>query len=213
MPASSRRPRARRRLLTPIMAWAASTGSPSGIRPGVHRLADLGGGLVDRRPARRCAARWRSLPRWRRSGTGGTSRDARRTTHGGPQPALDAADRVVGGPDRLALAPAEVLLGVVEDLQEQLILRVEVPVEDAFADAEAGDDLGHRGGVEAVLGEPLGGDVHELALALFTPPGQPRSTSGTVRHLTARSRNARMACGSAAHRTVVRAETPFTPPP
>ena len=43
-----------------------------------------------------------------------------------------------------------------EQLGEQLLLRREVPVEDALADAERGDDVGDRRGVVAALGEQPG---------------------------------------------------------
>ena len=55
--------------------------------------------------------------------------------------------------DRGLLAAAEVLVRTAEQLDEELLLAREVPVEDALADAEAGDDVGDRGGVVAALGE------------------------------------------------------------
>ena len=59
-------------------------------------------------------------------------------------PSSMRSDRIVDVGDGLLLAAAQVLLGVAEDLDEELLLRVEVPVEDALAHAEAVDDLGHR---------------------------------------------------------------------
>ena len=67
-----------------------------------------------------------------------------------PDPRLDATDGVGLVGDRLALGPAEVALGVGQDLAEELLLGGEVPVEDALAHAEAVDDVGHRGGVVAL---------------------------------------------------------------
>ncbi len=49
--------------------------------------------------------------------------------------------------------------------RQELVLGVEVPVEDAFAHAEAVHDAGHRGGVVALGGEAAGGDVHQLVSA------------------------------------------------
>ena len=54
-----------------------------------------------------------------------------------PDAELDAPDRVGLVGDGLLLAAAQVCLRVPQDLEEQLLLRVEVPVEDALADAEA----------------------------------------------------------------------------
>ena len=59
-------------------------------------------------------------------------------------------------PMRLLLALAQIVVRRLEQLGEQLLLRGEVPVEDALADAERGDDVGDRGGVVAPLGEQAG---------------------------------------------------------
>ena len=66
---------------------------------------------------------------------------------------LDAPHRVGLVADRGLLAPAQVLVRAAEQLDEQLLLAREVPVEDALADAEARDDVGDRRGVVAPLGE------------------------------------------------------------
>ncbi len=79
---------------------------------------------------------------------------------------LDARQRIAGVLDGVLLRASQVLLRVAEDLDEELILRVEVPVEDALADTDAGDDLGDGRGMEAVLRELAGRDVHELAAPL-----------------------------------------------
>ena len=91
--------------------------------------------------------------------------------------------------DRLLLAPAQVLLRVAQDLEEQLLLAGEVPVEDALADAEARHDLGDGRGVVAVLGESGRGERHELLAALASPLGQPAvHAANGKQHLTDRSR-------------------------
>jgi hypothetical protein len=56
-----------------------------------------------------------------------------------------------------------------EDLGQQLLLGGEVPVEDPLAHAHALHDLGHGGGVEAVLGESVRGEVHELTPPIAAP--------------------------------------------
>ena len=88
-------------------------------------------------------------------------------------PRLDAPDGVVLVGDGLLLCSPQRVLGVAQDFDEELFLAVEVPVEDALAHAEPLHDLGHRGGVVAVLGETGRGVVHELLPALFAPLGQP----------------------------------------
>ena len=75
---------------------------------------------------------------------------------GGPDPLLDAPGRIGLAGDGLPLGQAHGAEGVVEDLGQQLVLRFEVPVEDALADAEPVDDAGDRGGVVAVGGEACG---------------------------------------------------------
>ena len=71
-------------------------------------------------------------------------------------PELDAAHRVGLVADRRLLALAQLVVRRLEQLGEQLVLRREVPVEDALADAERVDDVGDRGGVVAPLGEQPG---------------------------------------------------------
>ena len=65
--------------------------------------------------------------------------------------------------DGVPLGQAHGAQGVGQDLGEQLVLGFEVPVEDPFADAEAVDDVGDRGGVVAVGGEGVGGEVHQVS--------------------------------------------------
>ncbi len=90
----------------------------------------------------------------------------------GPDAELDAADRVGLVADRLLLALAQVVVRRLEQLGEQLLLRGEVPVEDAFADAQRGDDVGHRGRVIAPLREESRPAFHELVAALTASRGQ-----------------------------------------
>src|SRR5207237_5028580 len=85
---------------------------------------------------------------------------------------LDALHGVGLVGDGGLLAPPQLLLRLAEDLTEQLLLGGEVPVEDTLSHAEALDDLRHRGGVVAVLGEALGGVLHELLATLETSLGQ-----------------------------------------
>src|SRR5262249_31239066 len=82
---------------------------------------------------------------------------------------LDAHDRVGLLADRLLLAPAEVLLRFTQDLRQQLLLRGEVPVEDALPHAEAHHDVGHRRRVVAPLGEQRGGVLHQLTPPVLAP--------------------------------------------
>ena len=63
---------------------------------------------------------------------------------------LEPADRVGLVAHAVPLRPADGPLALAEDLHEELLLRLEVPVEDALADAEAVDQLGDRGRVVAV---------------------------------------------------------------
>ena len=81
---------------------------------------------------------------------------------------LDAAHRVGFVADRLLLALAQIVVRRLEQLGEELVLRREVPVEDALADAERGDDVGDRGGVVAPLGEQPGRAGDQLLPALLT---------------------------------------------
>ncbi len=111
---------------------------------------------------------------------------------GGPDAELDAADRIVDTLDRVLLALAQVVVRRLQELGEQLLLRGEVPVEDALADAERGDDVGHRSRVIAALGEQAGGAGHQLLTPFFAPGRElaPHSPSVAV-CLTARSTNRR----------------------
>lgn len=86
---------------------------------------------------------------------------------------LDAPDGVVLVGDGVHLRASEVLLGIAQYLEEELLLRGEVPVEDALAHAEAADDLLDGGRVVAALGEAGGGVVHQLAPSFLPPLGQP----------------------------------------
>ena len=93
--------------------------------------------------------------------------------HRGANPLFDPADGVVLIADCDLLATPQVVLGLAQDLEEQLLLRGEVPVEDALADAHAGDDVGDRRRVVAVLGEALRREVHQLPAAVPAPLGEP----------------------------------------
>ena len=101
--------------------------------------------------------------------------------HPGPDAELQAADRISVILDRTQLGPAQLLLGGAEDLDEELLLGGEVPVEDALADAEAVDDVGHRGRVVAIGGEPLGGVRDELRPSFRPSGGQPSLRHGRRR--------------------------------
>jgi hypothetical protein len=90
----------------------------------------------------------------------------------GPDAELDAAQRVGLVADGGLLEAAEVLRGGGEDLEEEILLRLEVPVEDALADPERVDDLGHRRGVVAPLGEQAGRLVQDLLAAGPAAGGQ-----------------------------------------
>ena len=78
------------------------------------------------------------------------------------------------------LASAQVLLGLAQDLAEQLVLGGEVPVEDALADPEAVDDLGDRGGVVAMCGEAWVAKAMSCAAALRAALGQPSGSMGAA---------------------------------
>ena len=60
----------------------------------------------------------------------------------------------------------QALADVAEELEVELALGAKVLVEHGLGDARGLGDLGHRGPVEAALGEHLEGDVEELAAAL-----------------------------------------------
>jgi len=97
---------------------------------------------------------------------------------------LELADRIGLVDDRGLLGATEVELRLTQDLEEELLFGVEVPVEDALADPEALHDLGDRGRVIALVGEATGGVVHELALALLAARCQaPVHRAGNVEKL------------------------------
>ena len=64
--------------------------------------------------------------------------------------------------ERLALAAPQVALGFEQDLHEEGLFGLEVPVEDAFGDAEPVCDVCDRGRVVAVGGEALRRIVEQL---------------------------------------------------
>ncbi len=103
--------------------------------------------------------------------------------HGGADSELDAPEGVGFIGDALALGAAQRLLGLLQDLEEQLLLGGEVPVEDPLAHPDALHDLGNRCRVVALGGEALGGEVHQLASALEPPGGQTALHEVTVRSL------------------------------
>ena len=158
MPASSRMQRATRRLRDAEHGLGDEHRvDVGGSGPRRSPRAIVGGGVVDGDLLAPAQLRRRSRPRWPRTGTGGTSRGARPTTP--CEARMPRSMRSTGSSTSAMaslLAPAEVASGPPEDLEEQLLLGVEVPVEDALADAEALDDLGHRGRVVAVVGERAG---------------------------------------------------------
>jgi len=98
----------------------------------------------------------------------------------GPDPPLDPQHRVVDPGDGLLLAAPQVLLGFLEDGEQQGVFRLEVPVEDALAHTDTQHDLGHGGGVVPALGEPRRGVIHELAPPLLATGGQSAVHLGTV---------------------------------
>ena len=87
--------------------------------------------------------------------------------HAGPDAELDASTGILHLVDRPLLAATEVPLRRPQDLDEQLLLRVEVPVEDALADTEAVDDVGDRRGVVPIGREPLRGVGDQLGTAFL----------------------------------------------
>ena len=121
------------------------------------------------------AANWMSLL-W--------SRWASDQASDGPEPELDALHGVGLVGDGLLLLAAEVGLGLPQDLEEQLLLRVEVPVEDALADAQAGHDLRHRRRVVALLGEAGGRERHQLVSAVLATLGESPCHDGPNRTVT-----------------------------
>src|SRR5262249_12971662 len=67
---------------------------------------------------------------------------------------------------------AQLVVGRLQQLGEQLLLGGEVPVEDALADAEGLDDVGDRSRVVATLGEEACRAVDELVAPLAAPGRQ-----------------------------------------
>src|SRR5688572_930181 len=90
----------------------------------------------------------------------------------GPDAQLDPPQRVGLVTDRRLLAAPETLRRGSEDLEEEVLLRLEVPVEDALADTQRLDDLGHRRRVVAPLGEQPGRLVEDLLAAFPAALGQ-----------------------------------------
>src|SRR4029077_14686484 len=87
------------------------------------------------------------------------------------------------------LAATQLALGVAQDLEEQLLLGGEVPIEDALAHAQPLHDLRDRRRVVAVLGEAGRCVRHQLLTALTAPLGEPTIHWGNGReNLTNRSR-------------------------
>ncbi len=113
--------------------------------------------------------------------------------HRGADAELDATDRVGLVADRLLLAPAQVVLRLAQDLDEQLLLGGEVPVEHAFPDAQPGDHIGDRRRVVPAGGEALRREAHELGASCLAPCRQLAVHARTVGKLdqTVKNRRAR----------------------
>src|SRR5207302_10519915 len=106
-----------------------------------------------------------------------------------PDAELDAVYGIGLVGDGGLLTFAQLALGVAQDLEEQLLLGREVPVEDALAHAQSLHDLGDRGGVVAVLGEAGRGVRHQLLTTFPAPLGEAAIHRGNGRDdLTERSR-------------------------
>ena len=116
----------------------APSGSPSRISP--RSMPSLtwrtASATAISSPLRMAGAKRSSVAaNWR---TAGAARGARPTTASTAR--MPSAMRRTGSSsslDGLLLGPAQVVLGVAQDLEEQLLLAGEVPVEDALADAQA----------------------------------------------------------------------------
>ena len=104
---------------------------------------------------------------------------------GGADAELDAAHRITFVAYGRPLCPAQVELGLTQDLDEELFLRIEVPVEDTLADAESRDEVGNRRVVVAALGEPVGGIVDQLIATLLAPGRELLGHVGGQRYRTA----------------------------
>src|SRR5262245_40458821 len=97
----------------------------------------------------------------------------REPVHGRTRAKRDALERIAGFFDGVLLRAPQILLRLVQDLDEQLILRVEVPVEAALSHADPGDDLRHRRRVEPVLREEPRRHAHQLPAAVASSRRQP----------------------------------------
>jgi len=84
----------------------------------------------------------------------------------------NAHQRIVGVRDRRQLGAAQLGHAGGEDVAEQLFLGLEVPVEDALANAHRPDDVGDRGGLVPALGESGGGHLEKLRTAFLAAGGQ-----------------------------------------
>ena len=96
-------------------------------------------------------------------------------------PSSIRAHRVGLVADRGLLAASEVLVRAAEQLDEQLFLAGEVPVEDALADVQARHDVRDRGRVVAPLGEQPRRFAHDLEAPVATTLRQLPRHSVTLR--------------------------------
>jgi hypothetical protein len=82
-----------------------------------------------------------------------------------------------------ALEEAEAARRVREDLAEERFLRLEVPVEDALADADVSDDVGYARAREALIGSQCDRRLHQLGPASFALGAERTAVSvSTVGH-------------------------------
>lgn len=100
---------------------------------------------------------------------------------------LQAAYRVVHAFYRPVLASPQIGLGASQDLYEQLLLGVEVPVEDALSHTHSIDNVRDGGWVVAVGGEALRGICEELCTSLLAPRCKPSGHGGQPSGLLDRS--------------------------
>ena len=129
--------------------------------------------------------------------------------HGGTDAQLEPFDGVVDALDAALLGAAHVVLRGAEDLGEELLLGVEVPVEDALADAEAVDEFGDRGRVLPVGGEARRGELDQLGghgLAPLSLRGV-GGVRGDLYHRIGRLHQERLRRGIVA--VLIRGEAPF----
>jgi len=104
---------------------------------------------------------------------------------GRADPHLDPAHRVRLVGDRLTLRAAKLSLCVGQDLAEKLLLGLEVPIEDAFADPEAVDDVRDRRRVVPEGGEAPSSEVDQLpASPLSSRCEPPRHRVDAIRRLS-----------------------------